>query len=121
MGGLFFQEICISEARYPSQQNCFTSEKSPRTLFTQKLTFLPASVKQYGRESDHFGRVVRHLIRKSEYDMAYLEPEQEFFCSFVWWQNAEETLLPMGASPTPPGVFQNRVGEEKAFYINQMC
>lgn len=55
--------------------------------------------------------------------MAYLEPEQEFFCSFVWWQNAEETLLPMGASrPPPPGVFRNRIGEEKAaFYINQMC
>ena len=54
--------------------------------------------------------------------MAYLEPEQEFFCSFVWWQNAEETLLPMGASrPPPQEYFGIELGRKKQLFILIRC
>lgn len=58
---------------------------------------------------------------KIEYDTAYLEPEQEFFCSFVWWQNAEETLLLTGAFPPPPGYFRIELGRKKQLFILIRC
>lgn len=54
---------------------------------------------------------------KSEYDTAYLEPEQEFFVLSSGGGNAEETLLPMDAFPPPPRVFQNRVGGGESSFL----